>query len=62
MRSKESTTPPAIGTVAPVVLVPRPRAISGMPCSWQQAASAATSSCVCANATACGRATRRLLS
>ena len=62
MRSSDSTTPPASGTVAPVVLVPRPRTVSGTRAAWQAAATARTSSWDSACATACGMACRRLLS
>ena len=62
IRSSVSTMPPATGTEAPVVLVPRPRAVSGIRCSAQIRISAATSSWFDANATACGNAVRRLLS
>ncbi len=62
MRSNDTTTPPATGTAAPVVLVPRPRAITGTRALRQARTSATTCSRVVGNATASGSACRRELS
>ena len=59
MRAKDTTTPPCVGTAAPVVPVPAPRATSGTRCSRQARTSATTSSRVRGNATADGMAQRR---
>ena len=62
MRSKETTRPPSLGTLAPVVLVPRPRATTGTRCCRQ----ARTIACTCprfvGSATASGCACLRELS
>ena len=44
MRAKDTTTPPCVGTAAPVVPVPAPRATSGTRCSRQARTSATTPS------------------
>ena len=62
MRSNDTTTPPATGTDAPVVLVPRPRATTGTRCARQARTSASTCSREVGNATASGSACRRELS
>src|SRR3546814_6144934 len=55
IRSSDNTMPPAIGTVAPVVLVPRPRTTRGSENSLQSCTTETTSSCASATTTACGR-------
>ena len=62
MRSSDNTSPPWIGTVAPVVLVPRPRATIGTPNSWQARTMSATCAWLVAWATASGGACLRELS
>lgn len=52
MRSKLSTTQPRMGTAAPVVAVPRPRAVSGIRLRAQIRTTACTCSMLCANTTA----------
>ena len=62
MRSVDSTMPPRTGTAAPVVLVPRPRAVSATRRSRQKRTRSRTCSGARANTTASGGWWRRLLS
>ncbi len=62
MRSKDRTMPPRSGTVAPVVPVPRPRAVTGISSSLHSASVASTCAGSVMKSTACGSAWRLLLS
>ena len=62
MRANETTTPPDVGTAAPVVPVPLPRATSGTWCLRQVRTSATICSRSCGKATASGSEWRQELS